>query len=85
MTPAPDARERVLDAVYRAAREAAEAPLTAEEDGSLYVGFVTATALELLAREGVFPAAREIHALIAEITGYEPQPPSGGVAEHDQR
>ncbi len=84
VTPAPEERERALDAVYRAAREAAEAPLSAEEDGELYFGFITATALDLLAREGLFPAAGEIHRLITQITGYEPQPPPGREAD-DQR
>ncbi len=77
MTATPEQHEALLDAVHRAAREAAEAPLTAEEDGEAYFAYVTATALDLLARAGYFPAERTVRALLAEITGYAAPLPAG--------
>lgn len=63
-------RERLLDALHLAARDAAETPLTAEEDGKVWIATVVSTALDRLASEGLFPSEREARAALAEISGY---------------
>jgi hypothetical protein len=66
----PDQRTRILDAVYRSAREAAEVPLTAEEDGEAYLSFVVEGALRTLAEEGHFVAPVEVRAVLHALSGY---------------
>ena len=63
--------DQLLDAVLRAAREAAEVPLTAEEDGDVFVQFIVDGALRDLAEQGVFPEAARVRAVLAELTGYD--------------
>ena len=65
-----DQRSRILDAVFRAAREAAEVPLTAEEDGDVFVEFVVEGALQVLAEEGQFVDPVEVRAVLRALTGY---------------
>ena len=62
--------DEILDAVFRAAREAAEVPLTAEEDGDVFVQFIVDGALRDLAEQGAFAAPAQVRALLAELTGY---------------
>jgi hypothetical protein len=63
-------RSQILDAIFRAAREAAEVPLTAEEDGEVFISFVVQEALRLLAEEGAFVAPVEVRAVLRALTGY---------------
>jgi hypothetical protein len=65
-----DERSRILDAVFRSAREAAEVPLTAEEDGEAYTSFVVEGALRLLAEDGAFVAPADVRAVLHALTGY---------------
>lgn len=65
-----DERSQILDAVFRVAREAAEVPLTAEEDGEVFTSFIVEGALRLLAEEGVFVAPAEVRAVLRALTGY---------------
>lgn len=61
----------LLDALYRAAREAAEAPLTAEEDGETFFRFVIDGALHDLAARGHFPEVIEVRRALLALTGYD--------------
>jgi hypothetical protein len=65
-----DERTRILDAVLLSAREAAEVPLTAEEDGEAFTSFVVEGALRLLAENGDFVAPVEVRAVLRALTGY---------------
>lgn len=63
-------RSQILDAVFRAARDAAEVPLTAEEDGEVFTSFVVEGALRMLMEEGAFVAPVEVRAVLRALTGY---------------
>ncbi len=63
-------RGRILDALFRAAREAAEIPLTAEEDGETFVAFVVDEALRDLTEQGVPTTPAEVRAVLRALTGY---------------
>jgi hypothetical protein len=63
-------RSRILDAVFRAAREAAEVPLTAEEDGEAFTSFIVEGALRDLAEEGMFVEPVAVRAVLRALTGY---------------
>lgn len=63
-------RSQILDAVFRAARDAAEVPLTAEEDGEAFTSFIVEAALRLLMEEGAFVAPVEVRAVLRALTGY---------------
>ena len=66
-----DENEQVLDALWRAAREAAELPLSAEEDGPAYARYVIDGALDALARAGVFPEPARVRAAFERLSGYQ--------------
>ena len=63
-------RGRILDAVYRAAREAAEVPLTAEEDGEAFIHFIVQEALRELAEQGLYTEPPQVRAVLHALTGY---------------
>lgn len=63
-------RSCILDAVFRAARTAAEVPLTAEEDGEVFIAFVVEEALRWLTAEGHDADVVEVRAVLHALTGY---------------
>ena len=63
-------RDRILDAVFRAGREAAEVPLTAEEDGEAFVHFIVEGALHDLAEQGIYAEPVQVRAVLRALTGY---------------
>lgn len=63
-------RARLLDAVLLGAREAAEIPLTAEEDGEAFIAFVVESALRSLAEQGYAAEPVEVRAVLRALTGY---------------
>ena len=63
-------RGRILDAVFRAAREAAEVPLTTEEDGEAFLHCIVQEALRDLAEQGLYPEPRQVRAVLHALTGY---------------
>ncbi len=60
----------ILDAVWRAAREAAEVPLTAEEDGEDFAAFVVSVALDDLAVQGHLVEPAQVRRVLHALTGY---------------
>lgn len=68
MTDAHD--ELITAALWRAAREAAEVPLTAEEDGEAFVAFIVAEVGRDLAGRGVYLEPARVRRALHALTGY---------------